>query len=181
MSEIYNDTVFPRINNRIKELRNKLNMTQEEFGKRIGLSKSGISNIEKGVRGISERHIMLICSTFNVNDSWLRTGEDSIKKLSNNVENLEQLKNYLKSIGYIMTVEKTGQSELGYCEENQDDAGNIINKTFIPDEEYFSIILTKDNSTTEFTEEEFKEFKSTIEKSIEFEVFKQNQKNKEKK
>ena len=153
-------------------------MTQEEFGERIGLSKSGISNIEKGIRGISERHIKLICTMFNVNESWLKTGEDLIKKLSNDVKNLEQLKTYLQSIGYMMNVEKTNQSEEGSFEDHKDDKGNIIGRSFIPDEEYFSVFLIKDSQTIEFTNEEFKVFQATVEKSIEFEVFKQNQKTK---
>lgn len=59
---------------RIKQLRNELGLTQEDFGKRIGLSKSGISNIENGTRNISARHIKLICSEFGVSERWLKTG-----------------------------------------------------------------------------------------------------------
>ena len=33
---------------RIKELRKNLNLTQDEFGERLGVVKSSISNIEKG-------------------------------------------------------------------------------------------------------------------------------------
>lgn len=173
-----NEKKVPCINERVKELRTTLGMTQEEFGKRIGLSKSGISSIENGNRSVTDKHIKLISNEFNINEAWLKTGEDSIKKLANEVKNLDQFKKYLQSLGYKMEVHKTGQSESGYYEEHKDEEGNILRNSFIPDEEYFSVILTKDNSTTEFNNEEFKEFQSTIEKSIEFEVFKQNQKDK---
>lgn len=60
---------------RIIELRTELNISQEELGERIGLSRSGVSNIEKGKRALNDRHIKLICSEFNVSEKWLRTGE----------------------------------------------------------------------------------------------------------
>lgn len=63
------------MNHRIKELRSKmLNLSQEQFGNKIGLSKSGISNIESGVRNVTDKHIKLICSEFGVREEWLRTG-----------------------------------------------------------------------------------------------------------
>lgn len=66
---------IPTINERVKEVRKRLNLSQEEFGNRIGLSKSGISNIEKGTRNVTSKHVKLICLTFDVNESWLMTGE----------------------------------------------------------------------------------------------------------
>lgn len=67
---------FYKMNDRIKYLRAKiLKLSQESFGEKIGLSKSGISNIENGIRNVTEQHIKLICSEFNVNENWLRTGE----------------------------------------------------------------------------------------------------------
>lgn len=63
------------MNNRFKEIREKLNLSQEEFGNAIGIKRSGISNIESGQRAVSERHIKLLRSAFNVNEHWLRTGE----------------------------------------------------------------------------------------------------------
>lgn len=64
------------MNTRIKELRSEfLNLSQEQFGERIGLSKSGISNIESGVRNVTDKHIKLICSEFDVREEWLRTGK----------------------------------------------------------------------------------------------------------
>lgn len=64
------------MNERILALRKKLNLSQTEFGKRIGLTASGVSNIEVGIREVQERHIKLILSEFpSVNEKWLRTGE----------------------------------------------------------------------------------------------------------
>ncbi len=63
------------INARFKQVRLELAMGQEEFGSEIGLSKSGISNIENGVRKVTDKHIKLVCAIFNVNEAWLRNGE----------------------------------------------------------------------------------------------------------
>ena len=50
------------INDRFKELRKIFGLSQEELGNKIGLSKSGISNIESGKRNVTDKHIKLICS-----------------------------------------------------------------------------------------------------------------------
>nr|DAT09091.1 MAG TPA: helix-turn-helix domain protein [Caudoviricetes sp.] len=63
------------MNERLKELRNKLNLTQEEFGKKIGSARNTIANYETGNRNPSNAIITSICREFNVNEVWLRTGE----------------------------------------------------------------------------------------------------------
>ena len=61
---------------RILELRKALRMTQGAFGEKLGITGSGVSNIENGIREIQERHIKLILSAFpQVSEKWLRTGE----------------------------------------------------------------------------------------------------------
>ena len=64
------------IGERIKELRKeKLNMTLEQFGERIGLKRSGLSLIESGRNNPTDQTIKSICREFSVRDKWLRTGE----------------------------------------------------------------------------------------------------------
>lgn len=64
-----------KINNRIFELRKKLELSQEKFGEKLGVTGPGISKIESGDRGVTEQMIMAICRVFYVNEEWLRTGE----------------------------------------------------------------------------------------------------------
>jgi transcriptional regulator with XRE-family HTH domain len=59
---------------RVKEVRKAQNMTLEEFGKRLNVTKVTMSNIERGHRGLTERMLKDICREFNVNEDWLRTG-----------------------------------------------------------------------------------------------------------
>lgn len=65
------------MNIRFKELRIAKGKTQEEAGKWVGLSKSGVSEIESGRRNITEQHIVALrnCSEFFFNENWFRTGE----------------------------------------------------------------------------------------------------------
>ncbi|GLC87978.1 helix-turn-helix domain-containing protein [Lysinibacillus piscis] len=60
---------------RIKEIRNALNMNQAEFAQHLGLGQSTLAMIEVGKRTFSDKHIKIICATFNINEAWLRTGE----------------------------------------------------------------------------------------------------------
>ena len=80
------------MNERIKELRKNLNLTLEKFGKRLGVTKVTISNIENGNRNLTEQMLISICREFNVNENWLRNGEG---EMFNSVPNstMEQLRN----------------------------------------------------------------------------------------
>ena len=62
------------MNERIKAARKALGLTMEQFGRRIGLSKSAISLIESGKNGTTDQTITSICREFGVNETWLRTG-----------------------------------------------------------------------------------------------------------
>ena len=62
------------MNERLKQLRLSLNLNQEEFGKWLGISKSGVSDIESGRRKVTDQHIIML-SSHNISEKWLRTGE----------------------------------------------------------------------------------------------------------
>lgn len=62
------------MNNRIKELRKTLNLNQDAFGEKLGVTNTAISKWEKGERAIPESAIMLIVSKFGCSETWLRTG-----------------------------------------------------------------------------------------------------------
>lgn len=65
------------INERIKMLRNKCGKSQTEFGKALGITASGVSDIESGRRKVTEQHIIMLQNwkEFSINTEWLRTGE----------------------------------------------------------------------------------------------------------
>ena len=82
---IYLGGVF--LNHRIKEIRKAIGLTQDEFGKRLGISNTAISKIEKGENNVSEQNIISICREFGINEEWLRNGigEPFIPKTRNQI------------------------------------------------------------------------------------------------
>ena len=63
------------INDRIKQVRKSKGLTMEQFGSRIGLGKSAVNKIEKGINGTTDQTVQSICREFGVSEVWLRTGD----------------------------------------------------------------------------------------------------------
>lgn len=63
------------MNDRIKILRKQLNMNQSEFGVRIGVKQGSVAAYECGARTPLDAVVSAICREFDVNETWLRTGE----------------------------------------------------------------------------------------------------------
>lgn len=59
---------------RLKELRKKLDLSGDEFGKKIGVTRMAVSKMETGRQGITEQTVKSICREFDVNEEWLREG-----------------------------------------------------------------------------------------------------------
>ena len=67
------------MNERIKFLRKKLKMTQDEFGKRLGVTRDTIGNIELNRLARPDQKLSLIklmCKEFNVNEKWVLDGTE---------------------------------------------------------------------------------------------------------
>ena len=62
------------MNERIKELRKALKLSQTEFGNKFGVGLGVIRNFEYGLTVPSDVQLNLICVTFNVNREWLTDG-----------------------------------------------------------------------------------------------------------
>lgn len=63
------------VGERIKSVRNMLNLTQQAFSERLGLKRNTIGSYEINAGVPSDRTISDICREFGVNEIWLRTGE----------------------------------------------------------------------------------------------------------
>ena len=79
--EIYERIIELRKIHLSKKLNKKL--TQNEFGELLGVSRSVIVNIEYNRVDIKEHMLKLICQTFNVNEDWLRYGNEPVFKEQN--------------------------------------------------------------------------------------------------
>lgn len=75
---------------RLKELRKKLGLTQKKFAEKLGISRNNIASYETGKSNPGSSIIQLICRVYNVNETWLRTGEGEMFTAadSNLIDNL---------------------------------------------------------------------------------------------
>lgn len=87
------------MNTRIKAIRKEIKkngkpISQEEFGYRLGVSRDVIANLERTTNPVAptEQMLKLICREFNVNETWLRTGEG---EMFNEMDREEQIAYYL--------------------------------------------------------------------------------------
>lgn len=62
------------MNERIKQLRKTLGLTQQEFAERIGVKRNTIAQYETGRNEPIGSVLNLICKEYNVNPDWLRNG-----------------------------------------------------------------------------------------------------------
>lgn len=74
----------------MKLIRTCLKISQDAFGRKLGVTAAGISKIESGQRNLTEQMVILICREFDINENWLRygTGEMFKEKLSTGMEQL---------------------------------------------------------------------------------------------
>lgn len=62
------------VHDRLKEIRANKRLNQSDFAKSLGIGQSTLAMLEVGKRDILDRHIKTICSIYEVNEDWLRTG-----------------------------------------------------------------------------------------------------------
>ena len=62
------------MNERIKALRKKMKLTQQEFADKLNIKRGAVANYEIGRNEPIDAVISLICKTFHVNEEWLRNG-----------------------------------------------------------------------------------------------------------
>lgn len=63
------------IGERVRSIRKEKQLSQEAFGERLGITGSGVSNLESGRRGMTDQMLKSICREFNVEYMFLVDGE----------------------------------------------------------------------------------------------------------
>ena len=82
---------------RIRQLRQAINLTQAKFAERIGISASYVAEIELGNKTATDRIMRLISMEFSVDEHWLRTGKG--KMYNENVDtNIAKINSLFKSL-----------------------------------------------------------------------------------
>lgn len=87
------------IHERLKYLREQLHLTTRAFGESINMSGSAITNMEKGLRNVTDRTVRDICREYSINPDWLLNGnepmyEDVVNDLDINDEVKQLAKQY---------------------------------------------------------------------------------------
>ena len=77
---------------RLIELRKYFGMSQREFCSKFSMSQPTYAPLETGKRPIRDAYVQLICQALNVNENWLRYGEEPMLNTAPNHE-LEELLN----------------------------------------------------------------------------------------
>lgn len=60
---------------RVREIRKTLGLTLDEFGKKVGVTKTTISRIENGINNLTDQMTKSICREFNVSYDYLIHGD----------------------------------------------------------------------------------------------------------
>lgn len=56
-------------------MRKYFGLTQEDFSRKLGLARNSIASYETGRREPTNAVIVSICREFDINETWLRTGD----------------------------------------------------------------------------------------------------------
>lgn len=102
---------------RIKELRKSLGLTQQEFSDRIGVKRNTIAQYESGRNAPIDAVINLICREFNVNEEWLRTGDGEMFKPKSRNEELFEF--VTKTVGEPTGIQAKLLTVMSRLDENQ--------------------------------------------------------------
>lgn len=62
------------VNKRVSTIRKTLGYTLEEFGNRLGVTKTAISRLENGKTNLTNQMSTAICREYNISEAWLKDG-----------------------------------------------------------------------------------------------------------
>lgn len=123
------------MNERIKELRKALGLTQQEFADRVGIKRNSYANYETGRNTPLDAIVISICREFSVNETWLRTGEGEMFQPLSRDEELAQFFGKL-SFGdndfkhrFVSVLSRLDESEWGVLEKMAVDLVAEMKKT----------------------------------------------------
>lgn len=79
------------IGNNIRLIRENSNLTQEQFGELVSLGAKNISDIERGITGITVGTLKRICETTCVSSDFILFGDKDINNIEHIIKQLERL------------------------------------------------------------------------------------------
>ena len=97
---------------RLKQLRNSLNLTQTELGSKLNMSKQYFSKAETDTIVLNNKQLVALCVDYNVNISWLLCGKGTMfneTKPQPSSQDKKELAKLIKETVAEMILEKGGQ------------------------------------------------------------------------
>ncbi len=111
-------------NDRLKIVRKRLGLTQQEFADKLGIKRGAIANYEIGRNTPIDAVITLICREFNINEVWLRTGEGGEDSMFTKVDEDDR---YSINLGKLSTTDnETAQRMVNAIAESSPEELKII-------------------------------------------------------
>lgn len=86
------------MNERLKQLRKELKLTQQEFADKLNIKRGAIANYEIGRNEPIDAVISLICREFNVNENWLRNGSGD--EMFNDISRDEEIASFIGNVQF---------------------------------------------------------------------------------
>ncbi len=111
-------------NDRLKIVRKRLGLTQQEFADKLGIKRGAIANYEIGRNTPIDAVITLICREFSINEVWLRTGEGGEENMFAKVDEDDR---YSINLGKLSTTDnETAQRMVNAIAESSPEELKII-------------------------------------------------------
>lgn len=79
------------IGDRVREIRKSKGLTLEQFGERIGVTKSTVSRLENDGVALTNQTATAICAIYNVREEWLRNGAGDMFRVMDAGDHLAEL------------------------------------------------------------------------------------------
>lgn len=141
------------LGNRIKSIRTKIGLTQQDFSEILNLSQAHISNIEANKDKPSGKVIKQICMAFGIDKEWLETGKGDMTKSAGSYDSssgkaAEAQQEYENTI-YIKIMSAWAKSGMSLKElsdrsgiDMADLAGFVSRLTFFSNDILFKLLTT---------------------------------------
>lgn len=156
---------------RIKARRKELNLSADDVAEALNISRATVYRYESSdIEKLPITVIEPLSKVLKIPPGQLM-GWD---QLESDIRKEQSFENYLKSLGYTVTIKKIGESKIGYTEENNNPDGTIVGQSRIPNDEYFEVVLTKSGKTATYTDNEFKAFQKACQDSVDYQFWRKN-------
>lgn len=113
-------TMSDEIGTRVKKVRLRKGISQEQFGEIIGIKKAAVSKIENGENSLSTGNLLAICRQFNVNKEWLINGNGEMFTLKSKEDEIRNFfENAISSDSDIARIQRKFISTLVLLDEEE--------------------------------------------------------------